>query len=91
MRQSDLQISTKTHYSVIVISEESSVYLCVTGIYRNTCIILKCKEEKCFKDKETISTSTQSMQFSITNFWKHWPGEVQSFNTFINKNMYMYV
>lgn len=91
MRQSDLQISTKTRYSVIVISEESSVYLCVTGIYRNTCIILKCKEEKCFKDKETISTSTQSMQFSITNFWKHWPGEVQSFNTFINKNMYMYV
>lgn len=91
MRQSDLHISTKSHYSVIVISEESSVYLCVTGIYKNICIIIKCKEEKFFKDKETISTSTQSMQYSITNFWKHWPGKVQSFNTFINKNMYMYV
>lgn len=73
MRQSDLQISTKSHYFVIVISEESSVYLCVTGIYKNICIMIKCKEEeKCFKDKETISTSTQSMQYSITNFWKHW-------------------
>lgn len=71
---SDLLISTKSHRSVIVISEESSVYLCVTGIHNNTCIIAKCKEEeKCFTGNETVSQSTQVMQL-----W----GEVQ---TFINE------
>lgn len=71
---SDLLISTKSHRSVIVISEESSVYLCVTGIHNTICIIAKCKEEeKCFKGNETVSQSTQVMQL-----W----GEVQ---TFINE------
>lgn len=59
---SDLLISTESHRSVIVISEKSSVFLCFTGIYKNICIIAKCKEEeRCFKGNETISPSTQDM------------------------------
>lgn len=64
---SDLLISTKIHRSVIVIIEESSVYICFTGIHNNTCIIAKCKEEeKCFKGNKTVSQSTQVMQYSLT-------------------------
>lgn len=77
---SDLQISTESHYSVIVINEESSVYLCVTGINKNLCIIIKCREdEHFFKDNEKNSTSTKDMQYSLSNFWKHWKGKVHAF------------
>lgn len=71
-------ISTKSHRSVIVISEKSSVYLCVNGIHKNVCIIAKCIEkENCFKNNETTSKGTRDMQFSLTDIWKQWKGEVQ--------------
>ncbi|XP_052676292.1 uncharacterized protein LOC128157728 isoform X2 [Crassostrea angulata] len=75
---SDLLISTKLHRSVVVISEESSVYLCVNGIHKKICIIAKCIEkENCFKNNETKSNGTKDMQFSLTDIWKQWKGEVQ--------------
>lgn len=83
---SDLLISTKGHRSVIVLIKESSVYLCVTGIHNNTCIIINCKEEeKCFKDNEPINRNKQSMRSLFTNIWKLWKGEL------INKNTNMFV
>lgn len=85
---SDLLISTKRHRSVIVISEESSVFLCFTGIHNNTCIIATCKEEeKRLKNNDTTSKGTEDMQFSLTNIWKLWKGKVQA--TKINKNTNM--
>eukprot|EP00105_Crassostrea_gigas_P039102 XP_019923250.1 PREDICTED: uncharacterized protein LOC105329427 [Crassostrea gigas] len=75
---SDLLISTKRHQSVIVISEKASVYLCVTGINKNLCIIIKCREdEHFFKDNEKNGTSsTKDMQYSLSNFWKHWKDKI---------------
>lgn len=85
---SDLLISTKRHRSLIVISEESSVFLCFTGIYKNICIIAKCIEkENCFKNNETTSKGTEDMQFSLKNIWKLWKGKVQAIK--INKNTNM--
>lgn len=84
---SDLLISTKRHRFLIVISEDSSVFLCFTGIYKNICIIAKCIEkENCFKNNET-SKGTEDMQFSLKNIWKLWKGKVQAIK--INKNTNM--
>lgn len=85
---SDLLISTKCHRSLIVISEESSVFLCFTGISKNICIIAKCIEkENCLKNNETTSKGTEDMQFSLKNIWKLWKGKVQAIK--INKNTNM--
>lgn len=85
---SDLLISTKCHRSLIVISEESSVFLCFTGISKNICIIAKCIEkENCLKNNETTSKGTEDIQFSLKNIWKLWKGKVQAIK--INKNTNM--